>query len=189
MPVRLPLRLVLAGALALGTASCSGDPAPEPAPATASDDRLEPFAFDGGSVGVPLDWDELPSAAGTVGSFTQPGPDGQPVAQLDVIVSEVPPSLGADALDASAQSNRTLQVRDLVAVDREPVQAAGAADAFRTASTYSLPDGSPARSLEQSTVDGEGLYVLVRYSAGAEDYDADLAEAVLDSIVLQDGQA
>ena len=95
----------------------------------------------------------------------------------------------ADALDASAQANRALQVRSLEQVDREPVEAEGATSAFRTEATYELPDGSPARSLEQSTVGEDGTYVLVRYSAGEQDYAEDLATAVLDSISVGGAEA
>ncbi len=186
-------RSAVAALLVLGLAACSGDdgePAAGAGPSTpALDGRLELLSFEGGAVGVPDAWDELPAAGSTVASYGQPGPDGAPVGQLDVITSTVPDGAQADALDASAQANRALQVRGLEQVDREPVEAPGASSAFRTESTYELPDGSPARSLEQSTVAEDGTYVLVRYSAGDDDFDEDLASAVLDSVTLDEAPA
>lgn len=189
---RAALALLVPGLL-LGLAACSDDapaaPAPAAAPTDALDARLELLAFEGGAVGVPQDWEEVPAQGTTLASYQQQGPDGAPVAQLDVLTSEVPEGSPADALDASAQSNRALQVRGLEQVDRAAVEAPGADSAFRTEAAYDLPDGSGARSLEQSTVGPEGLYVLVRYSAGEDDFDEDLATAVLDSIALDEAGA
>lgn len=193
VPVR---RAAAAALLALSLASCTTGSTTGASDAPAADatapqsrapeERLERLDVDGRSVGVPQDWEELAVGGTTLASYAQPGPDGTPVGQLDVITSRVPVGTQADALDASAQADRALQVRGLEQVERETVEAPGASGAFRTESTYELPDGSPARSLEQSTVGEDGTYVLVRYSAGEQDFDHDVARTVLDSVTLDE---
>lgn len=115
---------------------------------------------------------------------------GEVVAQMDVLRSSITPGTDADAVAAALQGARIPSFPQLRHTRREFVEVPGADSAFLTESTYLTADsGEDARSLDQVAVAEDGRYLLVRLSALAEAYDAELFEQVVSTMRLDAGSS
>jgi hypothetical protein len=140
-----------------------------------------------GSVARPEAWTDAgkKSSEGAEGTFLITDEAGRTVGQLDVIVNSVTPGTPADAVAGAIQGARFPNVPTLRHDRREQAEVPGAESAFLTESHYDTVDtGEKARSLDQVAVAEDGGYLLVRVSAAAASYDAELAQQVVDTMRL-----